>query len=483
MSITPIITIRGDVTVKNTGSGRWQFGGPAASASVTVNIGGNLVIDGSASSATALVSVTSNGTSNANTHIVVNIQGNTIVTGNPANNAWTNFSISRGSQGGSGTSTWNFYGNVSVSDAQIQNSTTTTSGGLGKWVFAKSGTQTLALSNINSTAAPFNIDVLSGSNLNIGNSTLTPSSGFFTLNPGAGIMTSHVSGLNGNLTNTGAKTLNTAANYTFNGSSAQVSGALMPAIVNNLTINNTAGVSPGATLTVTTALGLQNGTLNIGAYDLTIGAAGSISGGSASSYIVTGAGKLIQSVAAGAPKLFPVGSSSSSYDPALLTPTDASLIAVNVGTTLPAAVPSNYFYNEKVWDITPESPSATVITLTPSVAMSTIISDVIGNYSGGVYVNKVAVKSGNAYTATFSSFSPFVTGTTDLGTSVVNNLMNGVTFDGKTIRNADRQALRVFDTAGRLVVSSKADINMSTQAKGIYIVKAENGMMKIALTK
>ena len=478
---TGVINIRGNVTASNTGSGRWQFSAPASGVTVTVNIGGNLVIDGSASTASQLVSVTANGTSTGTTYIVINIQGNVTVTGNPTNNAWTNFSISRGSQAASGTSTWNYYGNVNISNAQIQNSTTTTSGGLGKWVFAKSGTQTLTLSSINSTVAPFNIEVLSGSTLNIGSSTLTPSSGFFTLNSGAGIMTSHVSGLNGNLTNTGTKTLSTAGNYIFNGTSAQVTGLLLPATVNDLAINNAAGVGLSAPTTANGVLTLTTGTLSLGSNNLTVASTGSISGASASNYIVTdGAGTLTQSFVT-LPLIFPVGASTSSYDPVTLTPTTASAVAVNVGTTLPALAPANYSYNAKVWNITPVTPSSTIVTLTPSTAVVTSVSDIIAQYISGSYVNTAATKSGNAYTGTFSAFSPFVTGTTDLGTSIAQTVLANVSFDGRIIRNPTNLDLQVFDTTGRLMVRSNKNINMGNNAKGIYIISSTSGTLKIVL--
>ena len=478
---TGTISIRGNVTVSNTGSGRWNMCAPASGVTVTVNIGGNLVIDGSASTASQLVSVTANGTSTGTTYIVINIQGNVTVTGNPTNNAWTNFSISRGSQAASGTSTWNYYGNVNISNAQIQNSTTTTSGGLGKWVFAKSGTQTLTLSSINSTVAPFNIEVLSGSTLNIGSSTLTPSSGFFTLNSGAGIMTSHVSGLNGNLTNTGTKTLSTAGNYIFNGTSAQVTGLLLPATVNDLAINNAAGVGLSAPTTANGVLTLTTGTLSLGSNNLTVASTGSISGASASNYIVTdGAGTLTQSFVT-LPLIFPVGASTSSYDPVTLTPTTASAVAVNVGTTLPALAPANYSYNAKVWNITPVTPSSTIVTLTPSTAVVTSVSDIIAQYISGSYVNTAATKSGNAYTGTFSAFSPFVTGTTDLGTSIAQTVLANVSFDGRIIRNPTNLDLQVFDTTGRLMVRSNKNINMGNNAKGIYIISSTSGTLKIVL--
>lgn len=68
-------------------------------------------------------------------------------------------------------------------------------------------------------------------------------------------------------------------------------------------------------------------------------------------------------------------------------------------------------------------------------------------------------------------------------TGVNNAMINGVTFDGKIIHNADHQLLNVFDATGRLIINSREDINMSAQAKGVYLVKGENGMMKIAVTK
>lgn len=260
--IRNVVTVRGDVRVISTGSGRLQFGAPLADSSVTINILGNLIVS-AGQSATSLVSVTSNGTSNPNTSITVNVYGNVIVTGNPANVEWTNFSISRGSQGNSGTATWNFYGDVSVSDARIQNSTGTSAGGLGKFVFAKNGTQTLTFTNLfTATAAAINIEVNSNTTLNIGTTTLTGSSGFFKLNPAATVQTANIAGIDGNLTNTGDKILSTEANYTFNGTSPQITGSLMPATVNDLTINNSSGVALSQLTTVNGYLYLTAGVLD-----------------------------------------------------------------------------------------------------------------------------------------------------------------------------------------------------------------------------
>lgn len=68
-------------------------------------------------------------------------------------------------------------------------------------------------------------------------------------------------------------------------------------------------------------------------------------------------------------------------------------------------------------------------------------------------------------------------------TGVSSATLEGVNFDGRTIQNPDRQQLHVFDATGRLLLTSHEDINMSAHAKGVYLVKGENGLMKIAVTK
>ena len=70
------ISIAGNITVQNTGTGRWQFCAPnAAGVSDTVNIGGNLIVDGTGSTSSAVVGVTSNGTSNGGTTVIINVAG------------------------------------------------------------------------------------------------------------------------------------------------------------------------------------------------------------------------------------------------------------------------------------------------------------------------------------------------------------------------------------------------------------------------
>ncbi|MBP8944755.1 MAG: putative Ig domain-containing protein [Paludibacteraceae bacterium] len=52
-------------------------------------------------------------------------------------------------------------------------------------------------------------------------------------------------------------------------------------------------------------------------------------------------------------------------------------------------------------------------------------------------------------------------------------------FDGKVLHNPQQINLQVFDISGRLLVVSNKDIDMSSKAKGVYIVKSEEERMKI----
>jgi len=280
-------------------------------------------------------------------------------------------------------------------------------------------------------------------------------------------------------TSTGTLVYNTGGTYGVNNEwlSGTTAGYGIP---QNVSVLNGTLVSLSGARTIPGTLTLTSGLIDLGANNLTVASTGSITGASAASYVVTdGAGTLTQTIGAGATATFPVGASATSYDPATLTPTNATDVAVNVGTTLPAAVPTHYSYNAKAWNITPTAPSSTIVTLTPSAAVTTIAGDVIGQYVSGNYVNTTATKSSNSYTGTFSTFAPFVTGTTDLGTAVSQTKIVGVYFDGQIIHNDANLNLQVYDATGRMMVSSIKNIDMSSSPKGVYLVKSTSGTLKI----
>ena len=235
-------TIEGDIRVINTGLARWYLTSVEALDTAIVTIMGDVMVEDGTFSV--------QGTSNAQTTFIVHHYGNINVTGG-------NFSISRGSQGG-GTTTWYLHeGNFSMSDAASNNSTSLPGGA--RFVFDKpGGTQTLLLSNVtfNSNAIPF--EVSSTTALDAGSSSIE-GSGIFILNEGATLITAHAGGVAGSIQSTGTVTLNDSASYTFNGTVAQVTSALMPDTVMNLTIDNAAGVTLSKETVINGVLRLVSG--------------------------------------------------------------------------------------------------------------------------------------------------------------------------------------------------------------------------------
>jgi len=69
---------------------------------------------------------------------------------------------------------------------------------------------------------------------------------------------------------TSSRTFSESANYTYNGSSVQVTGNGLPESVNNLTINNSAGVTLSSSVKINGVLNLTNGELSIGSNTLTL---------------------------------------------------------------------------------------------------------------------------------------------------------------------------------------------------------------------
>ena len=319
--------------------------------------------------------------------------------------------------------------------------------------------------------------------------------GTFTLNSGGTINIAAPNGLepvNGPI-RTSTRNFDVSANYSYVGTTGQTTGNDLPATVNNLSINNTAGVSLSTPTTVSNALNLLAGTLSLGANDLTLGTLASISGGSTTNFIVTNDnGRLVQSLAAATAKLFPIGAATNSYDPVSLTPVNATVFSAKVYATLPASVPSNYSYNLKVWDLTPVTPSSTVVTLTPSAETATGINAVIGHYVVNQYENKFANYASGNYSATFSTFSPFVTGKTDLSTAInepENNDLGIISSNNQIII----KGLNIGDIVSIYTLNGvlkKSLIANSTKcsasiSQGIYLVKVksskDSNVFKVAL--
>ncbi len=270
----------------------------------------------------------------------------------------------------------------------------------------------------------------------------------------------------------------------------------------NLTINNALGVIMADLKSISGILSLTNGVLSIDNNNLTIGSSGSISGGSTSSYIATtGTGSLIQDVASGVSKTFPIGASASnSYDPTTLTVTTGTTVSAKVSSILTyhnLSVPSSIYLNPREWTITPTVASSTILSLTPSELniLQGIYSGISGpegyDSNASNYIFSPATKSGNTFTATYSDFTnPFITASTDVSTSIYNNdiLSKIVVFSQngklnvKGVKAGDK--VEVFNSLGMRIMSTVAkdgDNLFELKAKGILVVKVNNGQNKIIL--
>ena len=253
-------------------------------------------------------------------------------------------------------------------------------------------------------------NVISGSgNMSLGN--------LATISCGA------VAGLDGNINVSGTKSFGTTANIIFNGSTAQTTGASLPANLNSITVNNPLGVGLSASTQLASSLTLTNGNLITGN---NIISAPSILGASSAKYVVTnGTGALkLTNIGVGG-TTFPVGPTSTSYNPAIINNSGTvDNFSVNVKVALPAGIdvsPKSDSSVNTTWNINEDvaGGSNASVTLQWNTAdqnslfntnnCAVVHSDgTVINYSG-TYDVATNVSAG-VYTRTgmgFTSFSPF----------------------------------------------------------------------------
>ncbi|MCX6246016.1 MAG: T9SS type A sorting domain-containing protein [Bacteroidetes bacterium] len=195
-------------------------------------------------------------------------------------------------------STVNLKGNFTLSGTSVMTQTTVQSGSTVNFNFTGTGTQTVSISptaTISSQATTLSCDiqfaVASVATIDMGTSVLKgTNSTSFTLNPGATIITANPDGLStsgatGSIQVNGTRTYSTTANYTYNGTSAQVTGNAVTG-ANNLTISNTnaSGVTFSRSISVTGNMNVTTGAhVNLGTFtsstaSLTLGGSAQASG-------------------------------------------------------------------------------------------------------------------------------------------------------------------------------------------------------------
>jgi Secretion system C-terminal sorting domain len=278
-------------------SGSVYFGGNGnASGGTTINLSGNMTETGSAS-------MTVTGTSAPNGTINFNDTTQTIQTIQAYGTQWINYNIDSGA------------------------------------VVILGGNFAFAGDNL----FPASFTVNQGGTLNCGTNVVKISpgdaQGNFILSPGGNLITGNTAGIessgaSGSIQTT-ARTYSSEANYTYNGTAAQSTGAFSTtptdSTVNNLTINNTsaAGVTLGHSLSVAGVLTLTDGLLTTTTTNLiTVNNGGSTTGASNNSFVNGPIAKVGEQSFT-----FPIGAAGTGYVPigisAPSTTTDVFLAQYN----------------------------------------------------------------------------------------------------------------------------------------------------------
>lgn len=319
-------------------------------------IGGNVSVSGGATTlkkeaSSTTLTVTGSYSQTAGTFTVIGNSATTATTGTTFNQVG-NFTVSGGtfdlssypgSTAAAGLAILNLQGDFSYTGG-----TFTQSGGSyarGQVNFLKTGTTQVTGGGTMTGKLDFNIPATSV--VNLGTAVLS-GSGNFTMSNGAGLMIGSSAGitpsplLTGSVQVTGTRTYGSNSDYTYNGSTAEVTGSALPATVRNLTIGNTgAGVTLTSGITVTGVLTLTSGKLITGTYEVncTSTASGAVAGGNSTSYVE---GRLRRSTASSGTYLFPIGTTSN-YEPGTITFTGSTGVS-NVLATFTQALPVTAAY-------------------------------------------------------------------------------------------------------------------------------------------
>ncbi|MBL7813826.1 MAG: T9SS type A sorting domain-containing protein [Saprospiraceae bacterium] len=200
--------------------------------------------------------------------------------------------------------------------------------------------------------------------------------------------------------------------------SANWSSSCIPSTIDEVvipTVTNSPTLTASKTIKKLTFTGTSK--LKLGNFDLTVN---SISGHSSSAFVVTdGTGSLkVKSIPTASATTFPIGATTSSYDPMTVKPTTSTDFAVKVKAAANAAGFSGAIANfnkvaPRQWDITPSANAgSTILTLTNGGTTYTPTKPMMGHYNSATskWEALTATHSAGTWTATTSSFSPFGVG-------------------------------------------------------------------------
>ncbi len=164
------------------------------------------------------------------------------------------------------------------------NGTLTSTGGVaGRLTINNTGTFILNLPSTGTSCLDKTIfNNNSGGTLDCKTATISSGTGYVvTLNTGSTLKTASLTSYS--LSGSGA-VQNTGVSYVLYGAAAQTTGTYIPASINNLTINNAAGVTLGSAVTVNGTLTLTSGAFTIGNNTLTLNGVAANNGGTLTHY-------------------------------------------------------------------------------------------------------------------------------------------------------------------------------------------------------
>ena len=170
----------------------------------------------------------------------------------------------------SGITVLNLKGNFTFSGGSFQRG-----GGTGSVNF--NGTSTQLFSKTGGTfSGAIDFSIFSGAKVDFGLSVLDGSTGNFNLQSGGGLLSGIPEGIAltgsiGNIQVAGTRTYNIGADYTYKGSTAQVTGNGLPSTARKLKINNFAGVTLTSDVAATDTVFLTSGNVITGSKKLIIG--------------------------------------------------------------------------------------------------------------------------------------------------------------------------------------------------------------------
>ena len=315
-----------------------------------------------------------------------------------------------------------------------------------------------------------NFTVNSGATLHMGSGASPAvisngSSGTFTLLSGGSLgITSPAgitsSGATGNIQVTGTRSFNASATYIYEGSAAQTTGSGLPGSITNLYIqtSNSSNVSLTNALAITGTLHLISGTIDASTNNLTMNNTSTISGGSSSSYVVTGngsgAGGLVINNISTTGKTFPIGTLNY-YLPATVKPaagstglnwtakvfTPAATNGAYGGPAFDAGQLSNMI--NAIWTVSHTTATGTAaLTLDWTSATALVGTGLAGypsnaygisHYNGATWDDAVQTSS-TTTSVTYSSFTNF----SPFGVGIVGNPLPMILVDFNAAMNSNK---------------------------------------------